>query len=318
MRVATVTLNPAVDRQLIVPNFEVNQLHRLTGPESSAMTPGGKGINVAMLLDVLGISVVAMSILAGYTGRILEEELRRLHPRITTNFVYTSGETRENIAIVDPIKDTITEINSSGPKVDEKTMDVFLKRYIMTLSRVNTVVISGSVPPGVSAGYCMDLVRRAKQQKKTVIVEGIGRFFEEVVRNDCPHVVRPDLRRTQTVFDRSLETLEDYVELAKEFIRLGAEAAVISYQVVSDIVATKEGVWVFTSKEKVEKSHLFGTGDAFVAGIVYGIDRGLSYYEALKYGMAAAIAETKYVEKSALSISEIEKYLDAFEVRSAV
>lgn len=318
MRVATVTLNPAVDRQLIVSNFEVNQLHRLSGPESSAMTPGGKGINVAMLLDVLGIPVVAMSILAGYTGRILEEELRRLHPRITTNFVYTSGETRENITIVDPIKDTITEINSSGPEVDEKTMDIFLKRYIMTLSRVNTVVISGSVPPGVSTGYCIDLVHRAKQQKKTVVVEGIGRLFEEVVRSDCPHVVRPDLRKTQTVFGKSLETFEDYVELAREFIKLGAEATIISYRVVSDIVATKEGVWVFTSKEKVEKSHLLGTGDAFVAGTVYGIDRGLSYYEALKYGMAAAIAETKYVEKSALSLSEIEKHLDVFEVRNVV
>lgn len=318
MRVATVTLNPALDRQLIVSNFEVNQLHRLSGPESSIITPGGKGINVAMLLDVLEVPVVAMGILAGYTGRILEEELRRLHPRITTNFVYTSGETRENITIVDPIKDTITEINSSGPEVDEKTLGIFLKRYIMTLSRVNTVVISGSVPPGVDSGYCLDLVSRAKHAGKTIVMEGIGGFFEETVKNVCPHVVRPDLRRTQTIFGRSLDTLDDYIQLARDFLDFGAEAVVISYHIVSDVVATKEGVWLFTSKEKVEKSHLLGTGDAFVAGIVYGIDKGLNYFDALRYGMAAAIAETKHVEKSALSISEIEKHLNAFEMEKKV
>lgn len=314
MRVLTVTLNPALDRELILPNFAINRLHRLRNPSDSVMTPGGKGINVSMILDSMGISNVAMGILAGYVGRIVEEELRRLHPDITLNFVYTDGETRENITVIDPMNDTITEINSPGPLVSERELEIFYRRYLMTLPRVEMVVISGSAPPGVDEGYCLKLVRAAKSKGKVVFMESIGPFFDRVLQEDCPQVVRADLRREKRVLGRELKEFQDYVELAKEIRQLGAKAVVLSYKIVSDVVATEEGVWKFTIKDHVEVSHLLGTGDAFVAGMVYAVLKGLSYYEVLKYGMAAAIAEIRHLRKSELSIEDMERELQSFDI----
>ncbi|HPI18387.1 MAG TPA: PfkB family carbohydrate kinase, partial [Mesotoga sp.] len=115
MDVLTATLNPALDREIVVENFTINDFHRVKNPSYSKMDPGGKGINVSVILSGIGVRNVAMGFLGGYIGKVVEEKLRTMSDLITTNFLYVEEETRENIAIVDPIMDTITEINSSGP-----------------------------------------------------------------------------------------------------------------------------------------------------------------------------------------------------------
>src|SRR5680860_1549392 len=60
--ILTVTLNAAMDRTLVVPNFAGGFRHRAT--DTYAM-PGGKGVNVARTIKTLGQPVIATGLAGG-------------------------------------------------------------------------------------------------------------------------------------------------------------------------------------------------------------------------------------------------------------
>ncbi|ACM23924.1 MULTISPECIES: 1-phosphofructokinase family hexose kinase [Thermotoga] len=314
--VLTVTLNPALDREIFIDDFQVNKLYRLRDLSRSQMTPGGKGINVSIALSKLGVPSVATGFVGGHIGRILVEELRKISNLITTNFVYVDGETRENIEIIDEKNQTITAINFPGPEIGEDDLNHFLRRYRMTLSKVDCVVISGSIPLGVSEDVCYELVRLAREKGIFVFVEQTPRLLERTLAGpEYPNVVKPDLRGNHLApFGMELKTFEDYVRLAEK-IAEKSQVAVVSYEVKNDIVATKDGVWIIKSKEEIDASHLLGAGDAYVAGMVYYfVTHGANFLEMAKFGFASALAATRRKEKYMPDLEAIKKEYDHFTV----
>ncbi len=315
MNVLTVTLNPALDRELIVDNFKVNEMRRIRNQKYSKMEPGGKGINVSLILSGLEIPSIAMGFLGGFIGAVVERRLREASDIVTSHFCYVDEETRENIAIIDQVNDTFTEINSSGPLIDERTLKMLRRRYEITLNRVKSVVISGSVPPGVPEDYYSVLASLAKESGKIVIGESIGKHFEEALKKGHYTVAKPDLRSGKELFGKKLTGLDDYVEVAQEIIEYGNKMAIISYEIEGDIIATEEGVWLMKTKARVEQSHLFGTGDSFVAGTTYSLlENEQELFEAAKVGMAAAVTESRFVGKEFFTAKDIQSNMDTFDV----
>jgi len=308
MGILTVTLNPALDREVIIPSFKVNELHRVFDKKKLINDPGGKGINVSTMLSKLNNTPsIAMGFLGGYTGRIIAEELRRRFPNITLNFIHITSESRENISIMDEVNHYITEINAPGPAIEEADLMHFMRLFKTVVSRTKTTVISGSVPLGIPLDIYADLTKIAQTNDNKVFVEARGQLLTNVVKKNCPDVVRPDMRSTNKVMGKELTTLNDYIEAGKEIISYGAELVVISYKMKSDIIFTKEGAWLLTiMDEELDESHLMGTGDAYVTAMIH------HYYEMEKdlvktaeFGMAAALAKTKYLKKEMPPLSEI-------------
>jgi 1-phosphofructokinase len=111
------TLNPSLDREFVIENFDSGNLFRINNPSNSDMEAGGKGINVSLMISDLGVSSINMGFLGGFIGNVIQSKLS-IVKNITTNFIYCTEETRENIEIIDPLKNTITEINSMGPFIN--------------------------------------------------------------------------------------------------------------------------------------------------------------------------------------------------------
>jgi len=316
VNVLTVTLNPALDREIVVENFRINEFHRVKNPRYSVMDPGGKGINVSVILSGLGIRNVAMGFLGGNIGKVVEERMRMISDLITTGFVHVEEETRENIAIVDPLGDTITEINSSGPLIKPDDLRMFLRRFEVTLSRVRHVVISGSIPRGVDNDIYMTLCKKVTDTGKLAFAEGIGPAFEMAVEAGVITVARPDLRSRKLIFGESLVDFNDYVKAAKKIIEKGSKLAILSYATEGDVIATQDGVWLFKTKSHIDRSHLLGTGDAFMAGVVHSmIENEKDCFLAAKKGMSAAIAEAEYISKELISLEDIDEHMDSFDIR---
>ncbi|RAO99936.1 ribokinase [Petrotoga sp. 9PW.55.5.1] len=310
----SVTLNPSLDREVIIENFDVGNLYRIENPSNSKMEAGGKGINVSIMLSDLNLKSIATGFLGGFIGNMIQSKLSSFE-NITMNFVYSEEESRENIEIIDPIKNLITSINSKGPYIKNHDYEHFLKRYKNSLSLTEHVVISGSIPQGLNVSVYSDLLSEAKKRGKTTYMESIGPYFEEAVINNCPTVVKPDFRRRTEIFGKKLDSLEEYIDVSNKIIEYGARLVIMSYQVFGDIVATNDGLWLFKPDEQIELSHLFGAGDAFMSGILYYIIKnGFNYFEAAKFGMASAISKTDYIEKKIGDLSQIEKSLKRFTV----
>ena len=112
--IVTVTLNAAIDRTLLVPNFQLGHRHRASTSLSSA---GGKGINVARALKRLGVPVVCSGLSGGRTGVQIVERLTS--EGLLNDFVRIRGESRTSTAVIDPTSNVYTEINEWGPEVEE-------------------------------------------------------------------------------------------------------------------------------------------------------------------------------------------------------
>lgn len=313
MKVITVTLNPALDREFIIEGFAVNAYHRIKTQDHTVMNPGGKGINVSMALAKLGVSSIAIGIIGGYTGRVLLTELNKTSPLISTSFVHIEEETRENIVIVDPVNHTMTSINSPGPRVDKKAVELLLKRYEIYLSRAEAVVLSGSLPQGLTGEIYGKMAKMAREKGRMVFFDMIDEYLTEALEICVPDVVKPDVRGSYTILQQRLESLEDYVEAAANLVKRGCKLVVVSYEIKNDVVATQDGVWLISTKEKVEPENILGAGDAYVAAMVYKrlTDRNTSMLETAKFGYAAALAKTKKLTKEMPEYDEIGEALNS-------
>src|SRR5919206_1153631 len=133
-----------MDRTVAVPNFRLGYRHRAT---ESRTVAGGKGVNVARALKMLGRPVIAAGLAGGATGtRILE---RLAEESILNAFTHIEGESRTNLSVVDPTSGEQTEINERGPEVSPEEIDRFVEKLLYLAQGASLCVLAGSVPPGV-------------------------------------------------------------------------------------------------------------------------------------------------------------------------
>ncbi len=139
--ILTVTLNAALDRTVIVPNFLIGHRHRA----SDALTmPGGKGVNIARALRKLGQPVIATGLAGGRTGTAIIEQLTA--EGILNDFVRIGDESRTSTAVVDPTTNQQTEINEYGPTVTEAELAVLTDKLGYLSRGADIVVLAGSLP----------------------------------------------------------------------------------------------------------------------------------------------------------------------------
>ncbi len=314
MGILTVTLNPALDRLIEVDNFKVGTMHRIFDEDKTKVSPGGKGINVSLYLEQLGVPSTALAILGGLTGRMLQVRLRReCNQTISTSFLYVNDETRENFTIVDRKNNTITTVNLPGPFVDEKHFNLFMKKYKALLSNTTICEIGGTIPTGIPLSIYREMVKMAKDAGALTIVNAHGEPLKYAIES-VPDVIKPDLRGSKKVLGKELKTMEDYVSSAKELISLGAKMVVFSFEMKNDIVATKDWVYLFKMKGEVKSVNFMGTGDAYIAGLIYALNSGKDYFESARYAMAAAIADELTEEKNIGGIEGMEKAMSLIEM----
>ena len=109
----TVTFNPSLDYIVDVDDFKLGMTNRT---KTELMLPGGKGINVSIVLKNLGFDNVALGYMAGFVGKEIERRVSEFG--IKTEFI----EIREGISRINLKLKSIdgTEINGQGPVIDEE------------------------------------------------------------------------------------------------------------------------------------------------------------------------------------------------------
>jgi 1-phosphofructokinase family hexose kinase len=167
--ILTVTLNAAIDRTVAVPSFRQGHRHRAV--EASTVA-GGKGINVARALKLLDRPVIATGLAGGPTGARLMERLAE--ESILTDFTWIAGESRTNLAVIDPTSGEQTEINERGPDVSAEELERFLQKLLYLARGARICVIAGSLPPSVPAAFAARMITELKQLGVETIVDVDG------------------------------------------------------------------------------------------------------------------------------------------------
>jgi 1-phosphofructokinase family hexose kinase len=308
--ILTVTLNTAVDRTVAVPNFRLSQRHRAV--ESQTMA-GGKGVNVARALKLLGRPVIATGLAGGATGtRILE---RLAEEAILNDFTRIEGESRTNLSVVDPTTGEQTEINERGPRVTPEEVDLFVEKLLYLAQGATVCVLAGSTPPGTEPDVYARLVTELKTLDVTSVLDTDGEPMRAGLRAE-PAVVAPNIGEAEEVVGHEFNDPDDKAMGLTGLIEMGAGDAIITNPGgCSAIVGRGSDRRRFEVQiEQLEPIAAVGSGDAFLAGYVAARYEGASPRDCLAYGVACGAQSTQHFGAGTLDPGEVDRLLQHVQV----
>lgn len=278
----TVTLNPALDYIMHVEHFEKNRINKTS---SELLLPGGKGINVSIVLHNLGMSSTALGFIAGFTGQEIRRKLQGLG--VTDDFIeLPDGHSRINMNICSHEE---TELNGMGPIIDEASL---LKLYTQ-LDRLVTgdvLVLAGSIPASLPDNIYQDIIKRVEAKGVMTIVDARKDLLENVLELR-PFLIKPNNFELAELF--GLEELWDKQEVlryAKELQERGARNVLVSMAGAGAVLAAEDGSTYESPAPDGTVINSVGAGDSMVAGFLYGLLTTESFEQAFYTGLACGSA----------------------------
>jgi len=296
----TLTLNPAIDRELTVAEV---QFDSVLSALKSQVDFGGKGFNVSRLLRSMGMPSTALGFVGGRTGERLRHGLQALD--IQTDFVSISSETRTNISIVTPEHDHYIKVNEKGPLVDEPKQHELLDKIASIAAAGDWWVLAGSLPPAVPDSFYAQIIAILNEHQAISILDTTG----ESLRLGCeakPFLVKPNAEETQKLTGLPVDTVSQIAVAAMELRKMGAQNVVISLGKKGALLQTTECTWLIHSP-KIKEKNPIGAGDSMVGGLVWALSQGYPLKESLGWGAAsgAATASMSGTEVGSRALIEI-------------
>ena len=276
--VYTVTLNPAVDYVVELDNLKMGDINRTSNEK---IFFGGKGINVSIVLQRLGIETTAMGIIAGFTGKALENSLR--FEGVHTDFLEADGFTRINIKIKSSPE---TELNGSGPFVDEQLLMGLIER-LKLLKNDDIVVLSGSLPASLKSNTYKRIIDELKDTGVKIVLDTSGSALKEAV-SSSPYLIKPNLAEMSSLLNKKLTVESEVIEGAKRLQKFGARNILVSMGSMGAIFVGEDGTVMREEAKQGRVINTVGSGDSMVAGFIAGLPGGLR--SALRLGIAAGSA----------------------------
>ncbi|MDF2613150.1 MAG: 1-phosphofructokinase [Clostridia bacterium] len=281
--ITTVTLNVAIDKLYIVDEYKPYEVMRV---KECTYTPGGKGLNVTKVANLLHEDVVATGFVGGHAGEWILEALDRM--AIKHRFVKANAETRTCINIKELSTGKHTEFLEPGSPLNEQQEVQFLQVFEEMIKESDVVTISGSIPQGISKDIYNKLVTLCRSAGKKVLVDTSGELLTNVVKSS-PTMIKPNIDELKAITNKELDGIEEVILAAKELKKNGIEIVAISLGKEGVIVVCDEGVY-HGMPPKIEAVNTVGCGDSMIAGFAAGLSRGYSMADTIKTAVAVSAA----------------------------
>lgn len=275
--ICTVTFNPAVDLVVDIAEIKPGEVNRLSGEQ---VFFGGKGINVSLVLNELGIPTKALGFRAGFTGAAIEQYLRE--KGVMTDMIeLPAGFSRINVKIR---SEKETELNGSGPDIDENALAKLFDR-LGELSAGDTLVLAGSVPKSVPADIYEQILRAVSGRGVRTAVDACGELLMNVLEYK-PFVVKPNIHELGELFGKELRSADEAAVYAAKLRGLGAVNVLVSMGGDGALLIDGNGEEHRCGVCRGTLRNSVGAGDSMLAGFLAGCESG-DYGYALKLGTAA-------------------------------
>jgi tagatose 6-phosphate kinase len=303
--ILTVTLNAAIDRTVAVPNFRLGRRHRAV---ESRTVAGGKGINVARALSLLGRPVIATGFVGGPTGTRVLEQLQE--ESVLTDFTRIASETRINLAVIDPTSGEQTEINERGPAVSPEEVKRLFERIAYLAGGAKICVLAGSLPPGAGDDVYARLISDLGRRGIPVVLDAEGEAMLAGVRAGAS-MVTPNEREAEELVGQEFADRRDLGHGLLELVRLGAEEAAITRPdgCVATVGEGGSRRLLEVHTEPLEPVSTVGSGDAFLAGYVAARYEDRSREDCLAYGVACGAESTQHFGAGTVDRNQVERLL---------
>lgn len=275
--VYTVTFNPAIDYVVHMGEMAVGGVNRA---DDENIYFGGKGINVSMVLNELGIPSRALGFVAGFTGTAIENGIAE--KGIETDFIHLKkGFSRINVKIKSGGE---TELNGRGPAIDDASLEELFSRLAM-LSEGDTIVLAGSIPATMPADIYEKILERLSGKHIKAVVDATKDLLKNVLKYR-PFLIKPNNHELGEMFGVTLTCMDEIAEYAGKLKDMGARNVLVSMAGDGALLLDENGKLHTCGVCKGTVKNSVGAGDSMVAGFIAGSLKG-DYEYALKLGTAA-------------------------------
>ncbi len=296
----TVTFSPALDYIVDLDKLEVGAINRT---KKETMLPGGKGINVSIVLSNLGTKSVVLGFTGGFIGKYIEDEMK-LH-NIDSDFVHLEGNTRINVKIKGMVE---TAINGQGPKVSDKDIEELINK-LTKLTSDDVLVISGAIPNTLPSNTYERILERIKDNHVTLIVDTTKDTLLKTLGYH-PLLVKPNKEELEELFNVSIKNDEELVKTAYRLIEMGAKNVIVSLGGDGALLVEGNGKHKIIRSPKGKVINTVGAGDSLVAGFIDEYFRSHDIHKAFKRGIATGSASAFSENLATLDkVNELEKTL---------
>lgn len=293
----TVTLNPSLDYMIRTDRLKKAAVNRV---DQIALVPGGKGINVSLMLCNLGMLSAAFGFIAGVSGQTIAKELGR--KKIRTDFVIAqNGNSRINVKLQDA--DGETEMNAGGPIVMQEELHAFFQKLDI-LAEGDWLVLAGSIPESLPSTIYCEIMERLEGRGVKIVVDTAGEQLLHVLPQR-PFLVKPNHHELGALFDAAVTDKKTAAEYAGKLRDAGAQNVLVSMAKEGSVLLTEKGEVFEQPAPGGQTVNSIGAGDSMVAGFVYGYETSREIKTAFRWAAAAGsasaclqgMAERKDVEK---------------------
>lgn len=299
--VVTVTLNPALDKTVVIDQFNIGGLNRI---RNSRIDPGGKGINVAKVLNKFGQNVKATGLIAGVQGQMLLKFLSQ--SGIESDFYEIPGETRTNLKVIEEQSNITTEINESGFNVTEKDLNAFKTELSRHLDNASFLVLGGSLPQGVPSDIYYQLIEIAKSKGVRTVLDADREALINGIKA-MPYAIKPNIFELEKLTGQKMSTMKEVLRAAKALTEKGIEMIAVSMGAEGALVTDKTDSYLVKTFPITPKSTV-GAGDSMVATLVYSI---LNNFALEKTAQWITTAGTVTASKPGTEVCSLEEVMNS-------
>ncbi len=309
MRVATVTLNAAIDQTVWISGFQLNAVNRAQEMQIEA---SGKGVNVASFLTDSGIATTTVT---GYLGQdnadLFEQFFASKH--IEDRFVRIPGRTRINVKIVDDMNKQSTDLNLPGLAPPEKALETLLETLGHLITSCDWFVLSGSLPPDAPLTSYATIIRYLRQHQKHIVLDTSGDALREGVLAG-PTIIKPNIDELQSLAGHPLPDETAIHMSARHVLNESIQLVAVSMGERGALFVDKDNA-VLAVPPIIRVTRTAGAGDAMVAGLVVGQIQGLNLLDSAKLATAFSMGAITRTGPHLPSREMLQSYADSVSVQ---
>lgn len=301
----TLTLNPSIDYVLCLDELIPGQVNR---SQAQSFFPGGKGINVSIVLSNLGTPSVALGFVSGFTGSQVVKSLSSSGNLIKTDFVVseTAGQfSRINVKL--ETNSSETEINAPGPLITEADEKKLFEKLDL-LRDGDILVLAGSIPLSLKSDFYSRIMKDLSARKISFVVDATKNLLTDCLQFR-PFLVKPNNHELGEIFGVTLETAQDCIPYAKKLRDMGAQNVLVSLGGNGAVLVSEENV-LECACPRIKVVNTVGSGDSMVAAFLHSLCGKKSLEDALKFAVAAGSASAS--RNWLCNKNDVEKMLEKF------
>jgi len=279
----TITLNPALDREMTVPEIGLDQILRAKAVQIDL---GGKGFNVSRALLALGVESTALGFIGGAIGDQMIAGFSQMG--IRTDFVRVQGETRTNLSVVDIHHTHYLKVNEPGPYVTGIEATTLLDKISSLVRTGEWWIVAGSTPPGIQSAFINQIIQRIQQAGAFAALDMDG----DCLREGCASkafLVKTNALEAGGLIGNTIKTIDEALEAITRIHLIGAQQVSISLGKAGAVYSDGTQAWRAVPP-MIEERNPIGAGDAMLAGMVWALQKNLCGGDVLKWGVACGAA----------------------------